>query len=49
MRFSLSNEGWKTVRTAIRGWGPTMRLVTLMTAAAVLPLVASMVALHIAR
>ncbi|EXG80793.1 hypothetical protein [Cryptosporangium arvum] len=23
---------WKTVRAAIRGWGPTLRLITIMTA-----------------
>lgn len=26
-------EWWKTVRAAIRGWGPTFRLVILMAAA----------------
>lgn len=28
-------EGWKTVRAAIEGWGPTLRLVTIMAAATV--------------
>ena len=26
-------EAWQTVRVAIRGWGPTLRLIALMTAA----------------
>ena len=28
-------EGWKTVRAAIRGWGPTLRFITIITAATV--------------
>lgn len=35
--YNLGREGWKTVRAAIRGgWGPTLRLITLMTVAAVI-------------
>lgn len=30
-----SPEGWRTVRAAIEGWGPTLRLVTLMMAATI--------------
>lgn len=26
-------EGWKTVRVAIRGWGPTLRLISLLVVA----------------
>jgi hypothetical protein len=29
----MGTEGWKTVRAAIRGWGPTARLLILMAAA----------------
>lgn len=28
-------EGWKTVRAAIRGWGPTLRLIAIFAAATV--------------
>lgn len=28
-------EAWKTVRAAIKGWGPTLRFLTIMTAATV--------------
>lgn len=34
--LKISPEGWRTMRVAIRGgWGPTLRLVTILTVAAV--------------
>ena len=37
----LGSEGWKTVRAAIRGWGPTIRLLILMAGATACMIVAS--------
>lgn len=34
--WKISPEGWRTMRVAIRGgWGPTLRLVMILTVAAV--------------
>ncbi len=40
----LGREGWKTVRAAVRGgWGPTLRLLTLLMVTSIPPLVAATV------
>lgn len=37
MHLRLSPEGWKTTRAAIReGWGPTLRLLVILTVPAVM-------------
>ncbi len=37
MHLRLSPEGWKTTRAAIRGgWGPTLRLLVIITVPAVM-------------
>ena len=48
--MALSPEGWKTVRAAIRGgWGPTLRLLTLMAVAPALMVTAAVAWLQIVR
>lgn len=31
MRMLNSEEAWKTVRAAIEGWGPTLRLIVILS------------------
>lgn len=48
--LKISPEGWRTMRVAIRGgWGPTMRLVMILTVAAVASITSMSVLLQIAN
>ncbi len=45
--YRLSLEGWRTVRAAIlKGWGPTLRLTTLLAAATAIHVIAALITLQ---